>query len=123
VLVVDDEPTIVDLQKEILESLGAEVVAVSSGTAAIDALEERRFDLIVTDLKMPGVSGQDLFRWVESNRPSAIHGFVFVTGEMDGGPGLDAVQRSGVRYLLKPFSVEQYVAAMQETLHAMHASD
>ncbi len=120
VLVVDDEPTIVDLQKEILESLGAEVVAVSSGTAAIGALERRRFDLIVTDLKMPGVSGQDLFRWVESNRPSAVHGFVFVTGEMDGGAELDLVHRTGARYLLKPFSIEQYVEAMRETLDALH---
>jgi signal transduction histidine kinase/ActR/RegA family two-component response regulator len=120
VLVVDDEPTIVDLQKEILESLGAEVVAVSSGTAAIGALERRPFDLIVTDLKMPGVSGQDLFRWVASNRPSAIPGFVFVTGEMDGGAELDLVHRTGARYLLKPFSIEQYVEAMRETLDALH---
>jgi len=121
VLVVDDEPTIVDLQKEILESLGAEVVAVASGREAIDVLERRPFDLIVTDLKMPGgVSGQDLYRWVESNRPTAIRGFVFVTGEMDGGPALDLVQRSGARYLLKPFSVEEYVEALQETLDDAH---
>ncbi len=120
VLVVDDESTIVDLQKEILEQLGAAVVAVSSGSEAIAALEQRAFDLIVTDLKMPGgVSGRDLYRWVESNRPRATRGFVFVTGEMDGSADLDLVQRSGARYLLKPFSVDAYVRAMWEAFRAV----
>ena len=61
VLVVDDEPTLVDLQKDILEALGAVVVRVSSGREAIEHLQRRTFDLIVTDMRMPGDLGPGSF--------------------------------------------------------------
>jgi signal transduction histidine kinase len=61
VLVVDDEPTLVDLQKDILEALGAVVVGVSSGREAIEHLQRRTFDLIVTDMRMPGDLGPGSF--------------------------------------------------------------
>jgi signal transduction histidine kinase/CheY-like chemotaxis protein len=116
VLIVDDEPTLVDLQKDILEALGAVVVGAGSGSEAIEHLRRRSFDLIVTDLRMPGgVSGQDLFRWVESNAPESTRGFVFVTGDNAGDGSRDFVDSVGVRCVMKPFSMEEYVQAMRET--------
>jgi two-component system NtrC family sensor kinase len=118
VLIVDDEPTIVELQKEILESLGAAVVGVASGKEAIAVLEQRAFDLIVTDLKMPGgVTGQDLYRWVASRSPGATRGFVFVTGDTAGETNQDFIETSGARCLLKPFSMTDYVRTLRETFH------
>jgi len=118
ILIVDDEPTIVELQKEILESLGAAVVGVASGSEAITVLEKRAFDLIVTDLKMPGgVSGQDLYLWVASRKPAATRGFVFVTGDTAGEMNRDFIEASGARCLLKPFSMTDYVRTLRETYH------
>jgi signal transduction histidine kinase/CheY-like chemotaxis protein len=116
VLVVDDEPTLVDLQKEILEALGAVVVGAASGREAIEHLRRRAFDVIVTDLRMPGgVSGQDLFRWVQSNAPESAGRFVFVTGDNAGDGSRDFLDGVGARCVMKPFTMEDYVRTMRET--------
>jgi signal transduction histidine kinase/CheY-like chemotaxis protein len=116
VLVVDDEPTLVDLQKEILEGLGAVVVGAASGREAIEQLRRRTFDVIVTDLRMPGgVSGQDLFRWVESNAPESAGRFVFVTGDNAGDGSRDFIDSIGARCVMKPFSMDDYVRTLRET--------
>ena len=120
VLVVDDEPTLVDLQTEILEALGAVVVGAASGREAIEHLRRRSFDLIVTDLRMPGgVSGQDLFRWVESNAPDSTRGFIFVTGDNAGDGSRDFIDSVGARCVMKPFSMDDYVKTMRETFGEM----
>jgi signal transduction histidine kinase/CheY-like chemotaxis protein len=116
ILVVDDEPTLVELQKEILEALGAVVVGAASGDEAIEHLRRRTFDLIVTDVKMPGgVSGADLFRWVETHLPGSARGFVFVTGDNAGDGSRSFVDSVGARCVMKPFSMEEYVQTLRET--------
>ena len=123
VLVVDDEPTIVDLQKEILESLGAVVVGVGSGAEAIEQLRQRDFDLIVSDVRMPGnVSGRDLFRWVKTNLRDASQGFVFITGDTSGDRSLNLAESLGARCMTKPFSTDEYVRLMQEVYHGVRHS-
>jgi CheY-like chemotaxis protein len=123
VLVVDDEPTIVDLQKEILESLGATVVGASSGSEAIERLGELSFDLIVSDVRMPGrISGRELFRWVEENRPDSTRGFVFITGDTAGDGSRDFVDGVGAPCLMKPFSTDEYVRVMRETYREVRRS-
>jgi CheY-like chemotaxis protein len=120
VLVVDDEPTLVELQRDILEALGAMVVGAASGVEAIEQLRKRSFDMIVTDVRMPGgVSGQDLFRWVASNAPQSTRGFVFVTGDNAGDGSREAVDGLGARCVMKPFSVDEYVKTMQEAYGEM----
>jgi CheY-like chemotaxis protein len=112
VLVVDDEPTLVDLQKEILEGLGAVVVGAASGREAIEQLRQRTFDVIVTDLRMPGgVSGQDLFRWVESNAPESA-GRLFSSRATTPGTGRDFIDSIGARCVMKPFSMDDYVRTL-----------
>jgi signal transduction histidine kinase len=116
VLVVDDEPTLVELQKDILEALGAIVVGAASGGEAIEHLRRRSFDLVVTDVRMPGgISGQDLYHWVAANAPESTRGFVFVTGDNAGDGSRDAIDGLGVRCVMKPFSIDEYVHTMRET--------
>jgi signal transduction histidine kinase len=122
VLVVDDEPSVLELQMAILDSLGATAVGVEGGAEAVRHLESREFDLIVSDLKMPGpVSGKDLFRWVEANRRSAVSSFLFVTGDTIGETAF--LEQARVRCVRKPFTLEEYVSALRETLQApQHAA-
>jgi two-component system NtrC family sensor kinase len=123
ILVVDDEPTLVDLQREILEALGAVVVGAASGSEAIEQLRRRPFDLIVTDMRMPGgVSGQDLFRWVESNLPESKRRFVFLTGDNAGDGSRSFVDSVGARCVMKPFSMEEYVRTMRDTVGELRRS-
>lgn len=116
VLVVDDEPSIVELQKDLLATLGAAVESVATGAEAIELLRERSFDLIVSDLKMPGgVSGEDLFRWVAAHRPEAARRFLFVTGDTAGGAWRDS-EHAGARILAKPFSTDEYLRAVSDAI-------
>jgi signal transduction histidine kinase len=118
VLVVDDEPVVLELQMAILDSLGAKAIAVSSGQEAIDLLRKRDFDLIVSDLRMPGeVSGKDLYKWAAAHRRASTQGFLFVTGDTIGEAAFLEEIRS--RCVLKPFSMEEYVSALREAWHEL----
>ena len=95
------------------------MVGVGTGAEAIDLLRQREFDLVVTDLKMPGgVSGEDLFRWAQAHRPAAAEHFVFVTGDTAGEEALGFLGQAERRYVLKPFSLEEYVSKIEEALRA-----
>jgi len=123
VLVVDDEPTLVELQRDILEALGARVVGAASGGEAIEQLRRRSFDLVVTDVRMPGgISGQDLFHWVAANAPDSARGFVFVTGDNAGDGSREAIDGLGVRCVMKPFSIDEYIHTMRETFGELRRS-
>jgi hypothetical protein len=68
-------------------------------------------------MRMPGgISGQDLFRWVEANAPQSTRGFVFVTGDNAGDGSRDFVDSVGARCVMKPFSMDDYVQTMRETI-------
>src|SRR5262249_16839525 len=69
-LVVEDEPSVLEYQLDILRSMGAAPVGARSGDEAIEWLRRREFQVIVSDLIMPGgMSGSDLFAWVEKHLP------------------------------------------------------
>ena len=62
VLVIDDEPGLLDVLEWELSSLGFEVLACSSGTNAVQVLRQTEFDVIISDVRMPGLSGLDVLR-------------------------------------------------------------
>ena len=118
VLVVDDEPSVLELQVTILEMHGAVAIGVRSGREAVEALQKQAFDLVVSDLKMPGeITGRDLYRWAESHRPDAARRFVFVTGDTLSDDAAEFISATGRRCVQKPFSVEGYLDVLAETLH------
>ncbi|OLD63477.1 MAG: hypothetical protein AUI47_09090 [Acidobacteria bacterium 13_1_40CM_2_68_5] len=105
----------------ILDSVGATAVGVGSGAEAVELLRRRDFDIIVSDLKMPGdLSGKDLYRWVAAHRPSGTRGFLFVTGDTVAEAAFLEEVRS--RCLLKPFSMEEYLATLREAWHELQTA-
>jgi signal transduction histidine kinase/CheY-like chemotaxis protein len=118
VLVVDDEPAVLDLQMAILDSVGAVATAAASAGDARRLLQRRGFDLIVSDLELPGeMTGRDLYEWVRANRPDAARRFLFVTGDVL--PAEVFPFTAQVRVIAKPFSMDEYVTALRECLHAL----
>ena len=118
VLVVDDEPSVLELQLAILDSLGASAVGVQGGAEAVERLKRQEFDLIVSDLRMPGeVSGKDLYAWVETHRSRGTRGFLFVTGDAVDEDGF--LEQARARCVLKPFTMAEYVRTLQEVLHEL----
>lgn len=101
VLVADDDPAMRALWTRLLEEeLGAEVVTAGDGAAAIALLCEDSFDLLVTDLRMPRVSGMDVLRYARARWPY-LPAFL-VTGEASPFT-VEEARRLGVDVLAKPF--------------------
>ena len=117
ILIVEDEYTILELQMAILSSVGATPFGVATGHEALQQLQRRDYQLIISDLKLPGgFSGQELYRWIEKNRPALLRRIIFVTGDSASESTRAFLEQSGRRFLMKPFSVEEYVHAVRETL-------
>ncbi|GAB3874809.1 response regulator [Dactylosporangium cerinum] len=102
VLVAEDDSDIRDLFTMILESAGAAVVAVNSGGAALEALRSQQFDLLVTDMWMPQVSGLDLCKAVRADPATAGLPILMLSayGRM-GGPA-EAMMAGATEYHTKP---------------------
>ncbi len=100
VLVVDDDPLVLAGFREILTREGLEVTAVFSGREALDKIEAQSFDLILTDLLMPRVSGLEVVRFAHEKRPDAA--IIVVTGYASVRSAVDALRVGAHDYLIKP---------------------
>ena len=98
VLVVDDEPLILDLTSAMLEDLGCEVLSADNGAEALNRLaQDPRIGLLMTDVQMPGMSGYELVAKVRERWPDL--GIIVMSGNDLGGKGYAVVR--------KPFSQPQ----------------
>jgi PAS domain S-box-containing protein len=103
-LVVDDEPDIADTIRELLEREGFAVTVASDGGAALMALDHADFDVVLSDLRMPGVSGPEMYARLKEVRPHLLSRIAFVTGDTLGSAMDEFLRDSGRPVLAKPFT-------------------
>jgi len=113
VLVVDDEPSVARLLRDALEAEGHMVQCVEDGPAALALVLEDRFDAVVADLKMPGMSGVELFEEIRRERPDLAAGVVLASGDTVSGDAERAAAEAGVELLEKPFDLDRLRASVQ----------
>jgi two-component system, OmpR family, alkaline phosphatase synthesis response regulator PhoP len=113
ILVVDDEPRIVDLARDYLEHAGFRVITARDGRAAVDTARRDRPDLVVLDLGLPGLDGLDVTR--ELRRDGSIP-IVMVTARDDELDKLLGLELGADDYLTKPFSPRELVARVKAVL-------
>jgi len=113
ILVVDDEPRIVELARDYLEHAGFRVVTANDGRAALDVARHDRPDLIVLDLGLPGLDGLDVTR--ELRRDGSIP-IVMVTARDDELDKLLGLELGADDYLTEPFSPRELVARVKAVL-------
>ena len=106
ILVVDDELTIIDILFQVLKADGHRVDTALSGTAALRKIERERYDVIISDLKMPGMSGQQLYEQVRRRDEALARRIVFSTGDTVSDDTRSFLESSGNRYLQKPFELD-----------------
>jgi DNA-binding NtrC family response regulator len=110
VLVVDDDPASVDALRTLLELDGFDVTAIDSSRLAVELLDARPFDVVVTDLEMPGVSGLEVIRRARAVRPETS---VFVvTGCADPSVTFAALAHGACRVFDKPLDYAALAHAM-----------
>jgi PAS domain S-box-containing protein len=110
VLVVDDEPEIAHLMREMLESAGYDVATAESGLVALELLDTARFDAVVCDLRMPDIDGAALWRELSLRAPALAKRTLFVTGDTLSPDARQFLRRAGCRGLDKPFSKADLLA-------------
>jgi NADH-quinone oxidoreductase subunit E/NADP-reducing hydrogenase subunit HndA len=102
ILIVDDEPVVIKSAERVLQSEGYEVEGALGGREAILKMEQKEYDLVFTDLKMPEVDGITLIRWLKKSRPLA--GIVIITGYPSQDTIKEAVELGIIDYVPKPFT-------------------
>ena len=113
VLVVDDEPKIVQLARDYLEHAGFAVVSASDGRAALATARVSRPDLIVLDLGLPELDGLDVARTLRRDSTVPI---VMLTGRGDEADKIAGLEIGADDYVTKPFSPKELVARIRAVL-------
>ena len=113
VLVVDDEPGILELLAEFFRGLGFKVTLFSDGRAAMRALEREpdRYWLVVTDIIMPGADGLAVVRAAKTANPELR--VVIITGYASLATAVEAVRLGAFDYLSKPFTLREIETTLQ----------
>src|SRR5215207_7435648 len=114
VLVVDDEETIRDLLTKTLALADYEVDVAPDGRTAVDRMRIIQYDLLITDLRMPGVDGLTVIR--EARRLKADIPVIIVTGYSTEASAIEAINLGVQGYLTKPFRVPRVLAAAAKAL-------
>jgi two-component system NtrC family sensor kinase len=113
ILVADDEAPIREALSRFLEKSGHAVVAVESGSAALAAAREQTFDAILLDMRMPDISGKQVFeRWM-SDRPALARRVVFLTGDIVSADLQQFLAGTGQPFLAKPFDLDAVLQLLQ----------
>jgi signal transduction histidine kinase len=117
VLVVEDSPTQAVQLGELLLSNGYDVVTAGSGEAGLAALSDGHFDLVVSDVVMPGMSGYDLCRAARAGSPPLTRApIVLLTSLTDPLEALSAIDCGADGFVRKPYEPEQLVRRLRSTL-------
>jgi two-component system NtrC family sensor kinase len=119
ILVVDDEKYILEFFVEIFRALPLQVDTACNGRAAMQKMEVGEYDLIVSDFKMPQMSGKDLFHWIKENRPHLASRIIFVTGDTVSADTRSFFEDNNSRFLAKPFKIEEVKEVIQQALQAI----
>ena len=120
VLVVDDEKFIRDIIADFLGMEGYIVRTAEDGVSATNELERARYDMVISDLKMPKMGGLDLLKEVARTHPDTLT--VIMTGFGTVETAIDAMKRGAYDYILKPFKVEEIVHIVQRGLEKRRLS-
>jgi excisionase family DNA binding protein len=118
VLVVDDEESIRDLLFKALSLAEYDVDVVADGPSALQRMRDNVYDLLIADLKMPGMDGLTLIR--EARRYRANIPVIVITGYSTEANAIEAINLGVTRYLVKPFRIPKVLDAVSQALGDDH---
>ncbi|RME03601.1 MAG: response regulator [Deltaproteobacteria bacterium] len=116
VLVIDDEAAILQLCRETLESRGFVVRSIESGSEAIELLRNDTFDVVLCDLRMPGIDGRQIYDFLHRHAPERLQRVIFMSGDTLNQETATFLESIPGRYLKKPFDLEALLATVYETV-------
>lgn len=112
ILVVDDEKLVRDFIVETLKRKNYDVEAVESGQKALTALKDRTFDLVISDMKMPDLTGIDLLKKIKELAPETL--VIIITAYASVENAVEAMRLGAFNYLIKPFTPDNIEAVLEK---------
>lgn len=123
ILIVEDEPTVAELIADVMTEEGYRVDTLLDSRAALSGIGDKKYSLVICDLKMPHVDGPGLYRAMVRRDSPMQHRVLFVTGDTMAPRTLEFLRSSGLPYLAKPFLVEELKEAVRAALAAAARSE
>jgi CheY-like chemotaxis protein len=116
ILVVDDEPNMIDITQAVLEEKGFRVTGVHSGKECLDRLRKKKPDLILLDIRMPGMDGWDVLKEIKRDeRTKAVPVMMYTVVEKSLDD--ETLRERGVEeYIVKPFRIEDLVRKVEKIM-------
>jgi DNA-binding response OmpR family regulator len=121
VLVVDDEKEIRELLDKFLTELGHEVIVASNGEEAIEVAERETPQVILLDIKMPGVDGVETCKRLKTNEKTCFIPVIMVTGLENHK--MEAIQSGADDFVRKPFDIEELSIRVKSMLRIRHLTN
>ena len=123
VLVVDDEVDVIDLVRYRLRSAGMTVLVAEDGLSALKTAREQRPDLIVLDLMLPQMSGEEVCRRLKEEKNTASIPVVMLTAKAQGADRIAGLEIGADDYVSKPFSPRELVLRIEAILRRARAAE
>ncbi len=114
ILVVDDEMIVCESCQRILEEEGYEVETALSGREAFDKMKAHPFDIVITDLKMPGISGMEILKTFRKDYPDSI--VIMITGFSTVETAVEAMKLGAFDYIPKPFTPDEVSIVVKKAI-------
>ncbi|MDZ4199265.1 MAG: sigma-54 dependent transcriptional regulator [Kiritimatiellia bacterium] len=114
ILVVDDEPSILNVLTTLLRKQKHETTPANSGAAALELIEKESFDLVLSDIKMEPIDGLQLLNAIRKRAPSTV--VILLTGYGSIKTAVDAMRGGAFDYITKPFKVDELMVTVERAL-------
>lgn len=115
-LIIDDEESIREFTKSVLTREGHEVDTAASGKEAMERIEEKDYDFIICDLRMPRLGGQAFYNMVKERDAALSRRIIFITGDTINQDTQRFFEETGNPYIYKPFALRDLVALVKRVL-------
>jgi len=116
ILVVDDEPIVQQYLTDILTDEGHEVEIIDKGDEAMDKLSNENYDVILLDIKLPDMSGTDIYRQLQKKDKSKARKVIFITGDAMGEDTMTFLFKAKAPYITKPFDIDKMMVEIGRKL-------
>ncbi len=120
ILVVDDEPSLRDVLNIMLKKAGYATATAADGEEAVSQVNKEIYDLVITDLKMPGMGGMDVLKAVKSASPDTV--VLVVTAFGSAESAVEAMKLGAYDYLTKPFQIDEVQLIIRNALEKRRLS-
>jgi two-component system, NtrC family, response regulator PilR len=114
ILIVDDEPNIIEILEIVLQDEGMKVIKSASVREALAVLRDQEIDLVISDIRMPDLSGVELLRQARQIAPETV--FIMITAFASTETAIEALQHGAYDYITKPFRMEELRAIIHGAL-------